>query len=204
VSGDGGRRLRKFSDQPADDLLAAALQYRRWHTSSCLWRYPDKRLAHWAPFYQGEDLVHDVSVGVHWRRAVLLPETLTLAKHAGGQISSEVSRERRRGAIEVPLMVEGMLRESGLHENPKYAEPLAERFYYLGFLQSKRNLFEESQRAFKHAIRLSQSRVKRVEAKMGMGAVKLFKGRSRLPLRLLFRLHKAIVPVEVHCQRNFR
>ena len=72
MTGNGHKSCRKFSWQEENDLLRGALQWRRWHTSSCLWHYPNngEALGYWRELYNGEDVVHDVYAGTTTRKVI--------------------------------------------------------------------------------------------------------------------------------------
>ena len=204
---NGSRTTRKFSNLPADDLLSTALQYRRWGTPSCLWRYPDKAVARWSNLYNGEDVVHDVTVGIQHREILFLPKALTIIKKANGQLS-EVPKDQARferyksDIFSVNVLSYHALETSGLHRNPGYAEPLAERFYFIGLKLAKMGDVERAIASLRYVSLLSRKPLRTLETVMASLAIRLTKARSPSLYHLLFRVHRKLVSPYVHCYRT--
>ncbi len=210
---NGSTSIRTFSDESDSDLLATALQYRRWGTPSCLWRYGDKTIAHWTSLYLGEDVVHDVSVGLHNRNMVFLSEIQTIVndtgEHIGTAIQSDPIMAMRylRNTYRCPIFCLQLLRKHGLDKDPKYAEPLAERFFFAGYTLAKFRSLDRSVSAFQYVFRLSRSPLRRCEAAIGIFAAlvagrTLSRHRAVRVYRLLYRLHRRLVPPSIHCYRQ--
>lgn len=207
IAADGTRKMRKFSCRPANDLLATALQYRRWGTPSCLWRYSDRDGACWAPLYNGEDVVHDVRVGVRQRRMLFLPEVLTYIRVVGGHAHTvpegAAKQERfREDVLQACLLSHEALVEHGLERELAYAEPLAERFYHCSLLLAKLGDQERAVKLFQMIPTLSRRPLRLTEAWAARLAVDVSRARSPQLYRLLFRLHRKLVPAAVHCYRS--
>lgn len=207
ISSTGQQRIRKFSDQPSNDLLATALQWRRWHTSSCLWRYPDKNIPLWSHLYNGEDVVHDVSVGAHYRKACFLPETLTIAHQDASGISVKPidpqKLERYKLSImESPLICMDILKQNHLEKLSYYAEPLAERLYHSGLVLAKLGDIGKSLYLLGRAISLTKSIQRKIEVISAQSLVLATKANKPEIYSFLFRLHRKLVKPEVHVYRS--
>jgi glycosyltransferase involved in cell wall biosynthesis len=207
VSEGGQERVRTFSDLPAQDLLETALQYRRWGTASCLWRYPQNAGALWVDLYNGEDVVHDVSVGVLHRRLLFVPAPLTRLHAGGGKVSSlsedPVWRERYiRGICDVNVICLDLLSKHRLVSEQKYAEPLAERFYYTGLKLVAMGEREKGKLSLSKVIQLSRHPVRLFEVGVAITAAKCLRNRESSIYRWLLRVHRQLWPPFVHCYRS--
>lgn len=203
VDRQGRTGIRKLSDQPSADLLATALQWRRWHTSSCLWRYPDRSKVRWVNLYHGEDVVHDVSVGIHWRQCVFLAEPLTLAFSCNDNLSTEKPSERHKDSVtRCPEECRRLLCEAKMQCLPLYAAPLAERFYYVGCLMARLGDQTRMTSSLKTAINLSPTWQQRMEARATFFLFRRFWYRSNVISRIMWRLHRQLAPYSRHVGRG--
>lgn len=207
---DGGRQLRLFSNLPADDLLATALQWRRWGTSACLWRYPERSIADWGSYRRGGDLFHDVGIGVQYRTISFIAEPMVIIDQRSAFrspypiLSSDplAVKELNDTIAEVHRKCLELLQQHALSQVAKYAEPLSERFLYLGYWFAMRDDLKKSGWAFARSIALTRSPLKRLEALLGISAIYVTAGKARGVYRILWRAHRRLVPPEVHCYRG--
>jgi glycosyltransferase involved in cell wall biosynthesis len=207
ISSKGEQNIRRFSDQPSNDLLATALQWRRWHTSSCLWRYPNRSVPVWSHLYNGEDVVHDVSVGVIYQKVLFLPEVMTIAYHDASCISVRPNDpqklERYKSDIlESPLICMDFLRQKHLLKISRYVEPLSERMYHSGLVLAKLGDFEKSLILLGRSRSLTSNVLKKTEILIAQSLVLTTKASKPKIYSFLFRLHKKLVKPEVHVYRS--
>lgn len=202
--------LRKFSDQAETDLLRGALQWRRWHTSSCLWHYPNKNkgLNYWTDLYNGEDVVHDVSAGIDTRKVLFLNEPLTVA-HTGDDNLSNTPQSPERitrlasDTYRSPDLCRELLQQVGLDKDPFYAEPLAERFLYNSLKLVKMHDLDRAKEGLSLALALSTDEKRKLEIRMHLTVLGISKGYF-LPInRFIFnRLHKSLFTPAEHFNRR--
>lgn len=195
VGKDGKRRKRNFSDIPAEELLSTALQYRRWHTSSCLWHYPDKKIANWVNLYNGEDLIHDLSVGIHYNKIIFLPQILTIASTGEAEHISETPLElqalRRinENRYNSQVLVFDILKKHRLLNYPRYSKPLALRFFHTGLILAIRDDLKRSIAAFRHIPKIWPGVSSILLSETAILMVRLTRGKGRRLYQGLFRLH---------------
>ena len=162
MKSDRGQGLRKFSDEYEPDLLKGALEWRRWHTSSCLWRYPDKSIAYWSHYYHGEDVLHDVSVGVNSRFVTYLPEVLCIAysdskENLSNYPKSDEKQARYNESIyKVKVECYKLLKEHNLLKKRKYIDPLSERFFHSGLILLKNKDIKRGVWSLIYSIKISK------------------------------------------------
>jgi glycosyltransferase involved in cell wall biosynthesis len=207
ISSSGQKAIRKFSDQPCEDLLATALQWRRWSTSSCLWRYPDKTIPFWPHLYNGEDIVHDVSVGVRHQAVCFQPEMLTLVYQDGSGVSARPSdpekfERYKMGIVEASLLCLEILEHANFTNLPRYANPMAERMYHGGLLLAKLGDMEKSLTLLGRARSLTKSVHKRLEIIFAQSVVLTARAHYPEIYSFLFRLHRKLVKPQVHVYRS--
>jgi glycosyltransferase involved in cell wall biosynthesis len=207
ISSTGEQTGRRFSDQPSADLLATALQWRRWGTPSCLWRYPDKSLPVWSHLYNGEDVVHDVSVGVHYQKVCFLPEVLTIVHYDGSGVSVRPNDPQKlehykSNMLESPLICMDLLKQNHLETLSRYAEPLAERMYHSGLVLAKLGDTEKSLTVLSRSRSLTGNVLKKIEILVAQYLILTTKANKPNVYSSLFRLHRKLVKPEVHAYRS--
>lgn len=209
VATDGSRGLRKFSNQEETDLLRGSLQWRRWHTSSCLWHYYDKGRAstYWIGLYNGEDVVHDVSAGIYENKVVFLNEPLTISHTGVENISrkpTESVRQERynRDTLNCPVLCYERLVAAGLNSNPLYAEPLAERFFYNSLKLAKFQEVKKAVNGIGYSLKLTKDKKRTIELKLFLYVIKLTRGKFPNLLSALFIFHRFAFPASVHFNRR--
>jgi glycosyltransferase involved in cell wall biosynthesis len=203
VDAQGRTGIRKLSDQPSADLLATALQWRRWHTSSCLWRYPDRSKVCWLNLYNGEDVVHDVSVGVHWRHTVFLAEPLTVSFAYDDTLwTGKPSEHYRDGVTRCPEECLVLLGRAQMQHLPIYTAPLTERFYHVGCLMARVGDRPRMTSSLKNAVRLAPTWPQRMEARAAFLLLNRLWHHSNIMSRLLWRLHRRLTPYTRHVGRG--
>lgn len=203
-------KIRPLSNLPSNDLLLTALRRRHWHTSSCLWRYPDKSIARWEDLFFGEDLVHDVSVGCHNRAIAFVPRALVIDKYVGDNLSdlswvfqSEDRVQRYISDIRnTNLILYNLLQEHALLQEAGIAELLAERFYHSALKLAKLGSVADARTLLAYVTRLSRQRLRRWEVLAAHGALRLDKGNSPRLYRALFEVHRQVSSSFVHCDRR--
>lgn len=207
VDAQGRTGIRKLSDQPSANLLATALQWRRWHTSSCLWRYPDRSKASWVKLYNGEDVVHDVSVGIHWRQSIFLPEPLTIAFSGEDNLSSggglgKRSERHNDSITRCPEECLRLLSDAKLQRIPAYAAPLAERFYHIGCMMARLGDRPRMTSSLINATALAPAWQQKTEMRAALCLFNQFWTRANIMSRLLWRLHRQLTPYSRHVGRG--
>jgi glycosyltransferase involved in cell wall biosynthesis len=198
VNERGEETKRKLSDLPADDLLAAALHYRRWATASCLWRYPNKHIVQWTNLYNGEDLVHDVHVGVQYRKIVFIPQPLTITRALESGHVSAIPQDPNLKNQYLDKMITPhefafeALRKYGLERNYAYAEPLAGRFFFVAMKLAKLGRVEAALKALFYTRQLTLKFHVRTFVKLATLSVKTFGGKQPNLYKYIFRLYKTL------------
>ncbi len=205
---NGQEMLRKFSDQYEPDLLKGALEWRRWHTSSCLWRYPDKEMAYWSQYYNGEDVLHDVSVGVHTRKVVFIAEPLVITHQGSSQVSAHSNNPENRSRLitslyHVRLEAYRLLVENQLDQQKQYCDPLSERFFHGGLQLLKNHALRKGLVLLSYSIKTSRYATRTLFA---MGGILL--GITTLTafpqvFSKYFKVYRKIAPESVHFRRTF-
>ncbi len=209
MNGDAGKihRARHFKGNEAHVSISAT-QKRKWHTSSCLWRY-DKSLIYWEDLKNGEDVLHDVNAGVYNTHTkvifhadivsdILMSDSTAHLSNA----SKDPSKIERlvRDARELNLRIKTKFTESGLMKNKKASEALAERFFYEGLKFVKLNYPSEGQLMLENGLKVSRSLLKKIEIKIAL----FFLHQSRLTsqcIHRIFKIHRMITPQELHQRR---
>ena len=205
-----GERLLSMTS--GEDLLAMALQWRRWHTIGCLWRYPPALRSSaptlWSSARRGEDLVHDVRVGVAARRVVHVPEILAKARAWIADGTRQVDPRSSATAVDqVSRECEVTLRRAGfLHRQP-YATHFGERCLHWALSL----LIWGDRRAAARLARLTRALLRSSEigfppatlpVVVNLAALDLPRYTLKRGARYLWRLHRGAVPAGVHCDRS--
>jgi glycosyltransferase involved in cell wall biosynthesis len=196
----------KDTGLPAD-LLGAALSSRPWPTTAPLWRYPNKAVVNWPALYSGEDVVHDVSVGIHQRDIAWLREVqsrIYISSHSLSQESKRNAMRSRRlnDSYAVPNLCFSLLQKSGLLTDCRYSEPLAERCFRTGLQFAMIGDGERSRQLLKLAQQTSRQWKKRLEVFMAHACVALSQARMPLLYRGVYSLHKLITPYRVYAGKK--
>jgi glycosyltransferase involved in cell wall biosynthesis len=204
---DGHESLRKFSTEYEPDLLKGTLEWRRWHTSSCLWHYPDKSIAFWSHYYNGEDVLHDVSVGIHSRQVVYIDEPLCVAySDSNDQVSiypkDKNKQERYKNAIfMIKVDCYNLLRKHQFIKNKLYANPLSERFLHSGLVLLSINDIKKGFVALSYCIRTSRYWIRTIFAIFALITSWFsFLGLDNY-FRYLFLLYRKLTPEHIHFRR---
>jgi hypothetical protein len=164
-------------------------------------------VAGWSTLYNGEDVLHDVTVGVQYRNILFLPKALAVIKKAKEQLSEvpedQARLERYKNDIfRVNVLSYDALKTGGLHRNPGYAEPLAERFYFIGLKLAKMGDIERAIASLQYVSLLSRKPLRTLETALAFLAIKVTRAKSPSLYHLLFRVHRKLVPPYVHCYRS--
>ena len=188
------------------DLLELALNASPWSTTSALWRYPDKKIALWPSFIGGEDIVHNVLVGLHSREIVWIDEKLV--KLYASQIShSKLSktgdkRERRlNDNYAFPIYLYKLLVEFGLISENIYREPLAERLYRISFQFAMVGERKKALDLLKHAYRATSMLKKKIEVIIAYLIIYLTRAKVPFFYITLFKIHRKINPKSLHADK---
>lgn len=204
---NGTEGYRKFSDQYEPDLLKGALEWRRWHTSSCLWHYPDKSIAYWSKYYNGEDVLHDVSVGVHTRKVIFDPEVMVIA-HQGFEQVSNAPRTKSR-LFQVKQALYGVRTESfhflknhNLFNQKIYTDPLSERFFHGGLQLLKLHALGRGLKSLVYSILTSRYTLRTFFAIGGIVLALLTVTIVPSLFAKYFKLYRKITPASVNFRRT--
>lgn len=201
--------IRIFSDQLESNLLKGALEWRRWSTSSCLWRYPEIDQKLWSDYYNGEDLLHDVTAGIRFqnRNVVFVPEPMVIVNYDENSISNmpndPVKFERYKQAIlEVKVVCYNLLCQNGLIDNPFYSNPISERFFHSGLLLLKMGDNRRGLEALKYCNRTSKFHLRNFFSYVTICFSKITDNRYPKTYNLLFRSYKRLIRREIHFGRS--
>lgn len=204
----GSESLRKFSDEFEPDLLKGSLEWRRWHTSSCLWRYPKKSIAQWSKYYHGEDVLHDVFVGVKCRKVLFLPESLCVAysDHEArlSNYPDDQKKQERYAEAVLGVKVECyiLLKSSDLIKKKKYSDPLSERFFHSGLKLFKIKNLKRGWISLVYCIRTSRYWLRTCFALFSLltsiTGVLLWPGY----FSIIFKLYRKLTPEKIHFRRG--
>lgn len=206
VGPEGGESPRKFSDQYEPDLLKGALEWRRWHTSSCLWSYPEKSIAYWSKYYNGEDVLHDVGVGIHIRKVLYDSEMMVRAHQGVEQVSGKPPTKARLEKLKqalfgVRIECYHLLKEYNLLSNKIYADPLSERFFQGGLQLLKLHSLAKGLKSLGYSIITSRYYIRTVFT-MGGILLALLTGTAFPNLfSMYFKLYRKITPEKVNFRR---
>lgn len=188
------------------DLLELALNSNPWSCSSPLWHYPSQQNIIWPPLISGEDIVHFVSVGINSRKIMWLnedyvqiigsPTSLSNSSKSGPQ------RERRlHDNYEYPFIIYRLLLNTNLLTLKKYSEPLAERFYRIGFQFAMIGEAQKSINLLKTSSEISQMSLKKIEARIAIFLIRTTKAKTPSLYKASFKIHRMINSKTLHAYK---
>ena len=208
----GGQKERRMARDFSPDLLEATLQWRRWHTSGALWRYPDvagwRNHDWWSLSRVGQDVVHDVRVGCVARKILFVDAPSILARlvtqdHTSHSPKPEMIRARHQVVEEC----EAALREAGLLGDPRYALPFAERCFHTGLFLAVHGQDELA----RDLLHRAQRHYPQVGLKLDPFTMRAFHRLTQLPflrsgkarlLRAAYRLRRNLRPASLHFNKG--
>jgi len=198
----------KHSRNRCDNLAESALGKRKWHTSSCLWKYP--KGTYWEDLYNGEDVLHDVNVGIKYKNKILFIEEIVSninfdnsIKHLSNRHLDTKNKYRLvKDSIDLNLRLYSLLLPRLRMGDERYSEPLAERFLHTGCKLATWGYRTEADFLFKGGRKIKCSKLKNIEFVIArlINSYPL-NGRNAL-IKLFFKLHKYITGVDVHHYRR--
>lgn len=207
IRSDG--RSKKLGSSPplGTDLLELALNCRPWHTSACMWHYPNKSIAQWPHIYGGEDVAHDVSVGITQRKLVFVPEALVNVYAGEDGLTSLATLRRHHLRLAADLLTVRetcyrLLAGAGLVKQARYSLPFVERCFrgavQLALMGETRKSLHCLWIAWQAAVRLRQF----IEIIVAAALIILSFGKLPGLYHLIFKFHLKITPSSVHCDKK--
>jgi len=193
---------KKFSN----DLLELALNASPWPTSAPLWKYPNKDVEIWPLFIGGEDIVHYVIVGIHFREIIWYEEELIQIYDSNSSHSKMsrqgASRERRLKDNEAfPIYMYELLKNSGLINNKKYSEPLAERLYRIAFQFAMIGRKDSALNLLNYSYKTTKLIRKKLEILIAHFLLIITDCQIPSLYILLFKIHRKINPKSLHADK---
>ena len=206
---NGNKYIRIFSDQHESSLLKGALEWRRWSTSSCLWRYPEIRENYWSNYYNGEDLLHDVTVGILFcnKEVSFVPEPLVVINFDIKSVSHVPNNDKRadlyrQAILNIKVDCYELLRGGGLIKNKKYTIPLAERFFHSGLLLLRLNDTRRGINALQYCNRLSKFHLRNFFSCAAIIIALITNNHFPILYSYMFKVYKKLIPKNVHFGRS--
>lgn len=160
---------KKNIKKEEDNLLSSVLEVRKWHTSSCLWRY-DKDI-YWSNLFNGEDVLHDFIVGLKKGNKIKFINEIVTNIHFDdslthlSNVSSDVSKRDRMvfDGLKLVKTMYYLLIENDLLREKNYTEPLSERMFHTackfliyGYKKEGNELLDLSKKLTKSFIKKSE------------------------------------------------
>lgn len=199
---------RKHIKYKVDDLIQCALEKRKWHTSACLWNY-GKIDEFWDDLRNGEDVLHDVTVGIKVGKKIRFIEEVVCNINFNSNDSSHLSNygsdeKRIKQIIDNASKLNNSsykrLLGAGLKKE-EYLEPLAERYFYEALKFSKYKYLPEAILMLKTGINITNSYFKKAEFAIAIFIINNFNNNFVL-IKSLFKIHTWIMPAKVHQYRK--
>lgn len=117
-----------------ESLLEEVLKVRKWHTSACLWHYEVGD--YWSNIYNGEDVLHDFTVGLKTRKGIVFSEQIlsNINIENTNRLSNVSNNEEKlerfvKDTVTINLKMYNDIKKNGLLETD-YLKPLSERFFH--------------------------------------------------------------------------
>ncbi|SHH38962.1 glycosyltransferase family 2 protein [Winogradskyella jejuensis] len=208
IDGNSNKLHRpKLNRETVDDLLKNVLEVRKWHTSSPLWHY--KKGKYWSRLFNGEDVLHDFTVAienrgnVHFENKIMV--NLVFDNPDGGlSNASELSKNHKRfvkDCLELNLSMQSKLKQAGLINEVKYAEPLAERLFHAAMRVNLTGYKNESLILLKVAEKTSKSIIKRFELLILRLIISLPFNNRRPLFQLMYKIRRKLLSSSIHQYR---
>lgn len=201
-----GKRV-DISNWQGMDLLELSLNVRPWHTSSCLWHYPDRSRVLWPSLFSSEDIVHDVSVAIQGFQWVHIPRVLvTIHKHVS-QLSVLNSRpqnleRKRRDMFQSREIILNLLIERNLVGEKKYAMPFSERCLRGAVELASMGYKEDALAVLGLTSRLNITFIQKFQIFLLYLLLKLNCPFPKAMYYTFFKIHRKISPVSLHGNKS--
>lgn len=206
TASDGSERIIDPASWKGMNLLELALNCRPWHTSACMWHYPKKDIAVWPNLYGGEDIVHDVSVGVHNGNLLFFPEVLLNVYDGDERLTGKAVLRKNcerlsRDVLAVRMTCFRLLSEASLIKNRKYSLPFVERCFRGGIQLAMLGDVSTSMQCLQLAVRSSVLLRQRLGPLGALILITATFGKMPNLYRLYFKLHLKLTSPKIHCYK---
>lgn len=198
---------RKNKRYEKDNLLKNVLQVRKWHTSSCLWKY--NKGQYWEGLFNGEDVLHDFKVAISTDLKILFTNKILSninSDNPEGGLSEAGRYKKYYARIANDSFVLNTYMLSKLKENGllkvEYCEPLAERMFYSAIRLSLLGYSKESLELNKLGSGLTNSIIKKMEFRISSFIFKLSIKKRNKFFKKYFFLRRKILSSDIHQYRN--
>lgn len=192
-----------------EDLLELALNLNPYPTSSPLWNYPDNLKVDWLELIGGQDVVHDVNIGMTHRKVVWLQEELVIRPPSPGSHTNQTKKGakrilRLRDNMQYPIIMYEMIKDAGLIKEKKYSEQISERLFRIAYQFAMVGEGKSARNLLSYSFRATQTHLKRLEIIMAYLLQTLTFYKTPILYEGLFRFHRLINPKSLHGDKNIK
>ncbi|REG87723.1 glycosyltransferase family A protein [Winogradskyella sediminis] len=188
-----------------DNLMISVLEVRKWHTSSCLWRY-DKHKSCWSNLFNGEDVLHDFTIALQENQDVVFVPDIVLninIENEANRLSNagaDITKRKRliENGLSLNFSMYNILKEKKLIKEKLIAEPLAERFYHAAMKTSIYGDKKNSLKLIKMTYKISFSKIKKMECFVLYCIVISPIKNKRKVFQLVYKLRRRFLSSDLH------
>lgn len=208
INGDVNKIHRKKHKKLAiDELVRSTLEVRKWHTSSCLWKYPND-IKCWFSLYNGEDVMHDFIIGVEVGKLVLFIDNIVTNVNFSDSLMhlSNASKDKSKldrvinDVIKLNNSIEKILIDKKLLIKA-YKEPFSERLFYISMRLKVWGKNKDASLMLNKSMKLTESKLKILEIIILKLLFKIPIKNNLFLFRFFFKIHRKINNSKVHQYR---